>query len=240
MLRRAARPRQSSPSPHSRVRTVEYTRHPISSMTNGCIIMRNAQKNTRFFSTPLLFMASIAMVVLSFIGMTKAHMFAQAVTADPSIGYAPDSYIHNPHISEWFLGTPVLWPIPILFAIIIAIARSRGEYDPYDFLAWFFTIWSSLALTAIFLLTGISETVDAKEDTFSTWVEQRYGIEIEEPPMTDRFLSREIDTEAEVVLDDGQAIGLEEYKDARGHTAYIIVDRTPHSASEELEVIVSD
>ena len=199
--------------------------------------MFNAQKNTRFFSTPLLFMASIAMVVLSFIGMTKAHMFAQAVTADPSIGYAPDSYIHNPHISEWFLGTPVLWPIPILFAIIIAIARSRDEYRVLEVVM----TWFSLTFSAIFLLAGVIETIDANEDAFSTWAEQRYGIEIEEPPMTDRFLmAEEIDTDAEVVLDDGQAIGLEEYKDARGHTAYIIVDRTPHSASEELEVIVSD
>lgn len=198
--------------------------------------MFNAQKTTRSFSTPLFFMASIAITVLSFIGMTKAHVFAQAVTADPSIGYAPDANIAEIHISEWVSNTPVLWPIPILFAIIIAIARSRDEYRVLEVVM----TWFSLTFSAIFLLTGIIETIDAKEDTFSTWAEQRYGIEIEEPPMTDRFLSREIDTEAEVVLDDGQAIGLEEYKDARGHTAYIIVDRTPHSASEELEVIVSD
>lgn len=206
----------------------------------GCIIMFNAQKNkktTRSFSTPLFFMASIAITVLSFIGMTKAHMFAQTVTADPSIGYAPDANIAGLRVADWVSNTPVLWPVPILFAIIIAIARSRDEYRVLEVVM----TWFSLTFSAIFLLTGIIETIDAKEDTFSTWAEQRYGIDIEEPPMTDRFLmAEEIDTDAEVVLDDGQAIGLEEYKDARGHTAYIIVDRTPHSASEELEVIVSD
>lgn len=195
----------------------------------------------RSFTTLLFFMASIAVVVLSFIGMIKAHEFSQDITADPSIGYAPDSYIPNSHISQWFLDTPVLWPIPILIAISIIIARIRDKYD-YDSPIWVITTWFSLILTAIFLFIGGIETTDSKEDTFSTWAEQRYGIEIEKPPMTrSSFLSSEkIDTKAEVVLDDGQTIGLEEYRDARGYTAYIIVDRTDNSTSEELDIIVSD
>lgn len=184
------------------------------------------KKTTRFLSTTLLAVASIALITLSIIAATKASAFAHTITVDPALGYAPNSYVQNPHLISWFLGTPVLWVIPLLVAIIIAVSRYRDGYA---------ILTCTFIASAILLFVGAVETSDRTHDTFSTWAQQRYGIEIERPPYEERgFLeeNKSIDTEAKVMLDDGQVIGFEEYKDSRGDRAYIIVDRSSPDSGE--------
>lgn len=176
---------------------------------------------------PLLLLTalSIALITLSIIAATKASAFAHAITVDPALGYAPNSYVQNPHLISWVLGTPVLWVIPLLVALLIAVSRYRNGYA---LMVWTFVIAGGL------LFTGSVKTTDKSADTFSTWAEQRYGIEIEKPPYEDKmfFESGVIDTGEEVMLDDGQVIGFEEYKDSRGDRVYIIVDRSSPDSDE--------
>lgn len=188
------------------------------------------KKKKKFFPLLLLITASIALIVLSIIALTKASAFAQIITVDPALGYAPNSYVQDPHLIAWFLGTPVLWVVPLLIAIVIATSRYRNRYA---ILTWTFIV------TGILLFFGSLNTIDKNTDTFSTWAEQRYGIEIDKPPYEGDFLlnSEKIDTTIDVVLDDGQTIGFEEYRDSRGDTAYIIVDRSSPASSHELDII---
>lgn len=194
----------------------------------GITAMDNSSKNMK--TALLLGASSIAMIVLSIMAMIKAPTFSQDLIADPSVGYAPNAHVPDAHAVEWFLGTPVFWVIPILMVLIIVISWYR---DGYVILTFTFII------SAVFLCIGLMLTNDQTSDTFSTWAEQRYGIEIETLPRTPStfFSDGTVDTTADVVLDDGQVIGVKKYTDARGNTAYIIVDRASDTSSDELDVI---
>lgn len=176
----------------------------------------------------ILQVASLLTLITSLIiHLTQAPALANDIVVDPNKAYSPDAVkaaSNTSHLGEWLTGSGWTWVALIALVTLLLATLVIGK------------LYTLLILGGIASLAGllIAFTLahDTFNDTFSTWAEQRYGIEIQEYPT----YSKSINTKTAVRLDSGQMVRMQVILDARGDLAYLIAPAK--GSDEELEVIL--
>lgn len=179
---------------------------------------------------------ALALLVILIIMVTQTRNVADPVTVDPTVGYSPTHVAelsNKTHIGEWLMSTPLTWvALGLLILIWICTLASKNSVPGV----------LSIAVTVLIVLISGPTTTSSSENTFSTWAKERYGIEIQDYPERETSifsLKTEVNTNAIIILDDGQAVSVEIFVNARSDEALLIVDRSDESDSpDELDTIV--
>lgn len=187
---------------------------------------------TLWFSLQVI--ATVVLTTVLIITMVQARPLSYPIVADPTKGYAPlavDSQSWSGHLGEWLLSTPLTWVALALLLFIWVGARASRRVGPGVI---------AVVITMSAISSGYMITTGSDEDTFATWAKERYGIEMETyPQMTSGLFGMDPDTVTVVILDNGQAVSLKTYTDARGNEAFVLVDASDESSSpDELDTIV--
>lgn len=187
---------------------------------------------TLWFSLQVI--ATVVLTTVLIIMMVQARPLSYPIVADPTKGYTPltvDSQSWSGHLGEWLLSTPLTWVALALLLFIWVGARASRRVGPGVI---------AVVITMSAIASGYMITTGSDEDTFATWAKERYGIEMETyPQMTSGLFGTDPDTATIVILDNGQAVSLKTYTDARGNEAFVLVDASDESSSpDELDTIV--
>lgn len=184
---------------------------------------------------------ALALLVILIIMVTQTRNVTDPVTVDPTVGYSPTHVAelsNKTHIGEWLMSTPLTWVALGLLILIWICTLASKNFVP-----------GVLSIGVAMLIVFISgfATTSSSEDTFSTWAKERYGIEIQSYPEQNDpdhkpsifFPKTKVDTNTIIILDDGQAVSVKTFVNARSDEALLIVDRSDKSDSpDELDTIV--
>lgn len=158
------------------------------------------------------------------------------VTVDPTVGYSPTHVAelsNKTHVGEWLMSTPLTW-VALGLLILIWICTLASKNPAPGVL--------SIAVTVLIVLISGFTTTSSSEDTFSTWAKERYGIEIQDYPERETSIfspETEVNSNAIITLDDGQAVSVKTFLNSHSEEALLIVDRSDATDSpDELDTIV--
>lgn len=179
---------------------------------------------------------ALAFVVIAIIAVFQARGVIDPIVVDPTVGYSPtlvSELSTESHVGQWLMSTPLTWvALGLLILIWICTLASKNPV-PGVF---------SIAVTLLIVLIGSFVATGSSENTFSTWAKERYGIEIQDYPEREKSIfspETKVNTNAIIILDDGQAVSVEIFLNARSEEAIIIVDRSDATDSPgELDTIV--
>lgn len=198
-------------------------------------------------SAPPSVRGTLALVAQIILGVAIANLTVIAVAShrdsvDPAIA-DPARPFYPGQSREPVWGSPgegAYWgmithsPIAVvtlgLFVVLVVITAFRAGLMRKKFGKFGATFWPLAATSAIgvigFAIVGPMLASPNTDVTFSTWAQERYGLEIEAYPASGvlDIPSGGISTHEVVTLDSGQKIRFKEVTDARGKRSYVITD----------------
>lgn len=168
---------------------------------------------------------SVGIVILVAVEVSSYKNTGGIIVADPTKPFDPEQSGKSPYW-DMLVHSPLAMVIAGLFVALAVITLLRTRHMQKKFGEFGSSLWP-LVVTAVIggTFVGVAPVLasPSSADTFSTWAEERYGIEIEDYP--ERGIlgsSGGIITNEAVTLDNGQKISFREVIDARGNRAYVI------------------
>ncbi|MCZ4326769.1 hypothetical protein [Brachybacterium paraconglomeratum] len=195
---------------------------------------------------------ALVLVALAATVATTAALYRNPghdVVIDPSRPYSAEAVraaaSESRELPSTLWASPATWIVVALAAVwivtIIAHASNRPGSE-----------WGTPSFgigVAFGVITGIGALIigptseGSTDNTFATWAQQRYGIEIEDYPRGGggplSVLTGDeggMDTDAVITLDDGQTVKMQQIVEARGDAAFVVAPA--EGSSDELPVLV--
>lgn len=179
---------------------------------------------------------ALAFVVIMIIMVLQARSVVDPIVVDPTVGYSPtlvSELSNESHVGQWLMSTPLTWVALGLLVLIWICTLASKNPVPGVF---------SLGVTVLIVLIGSFVATGSSENTFSTWAKERYGIEIQDYPERETSIfspEKEVNSNAIIILDDGQAVSVKTFLNSHSEEALLIVDRSDESKSpDELDTII--